>query len=113
MTEFLPFAVAVALVWKLVDFVKFVRAKDTNAWATQLAVWGAGIGVAFLLRESDFSKSLQVGQFVLGGLNAASTVLFGVALGSAASSTFDAKKAIDNNDTAATPPLIPESTASE
>lgn len=106
MEQFLPYAVSVALVWKLVDFAKYVRANETNSYVTQLVVWGGGIGVAFLLRESDFSKSVQVGDFLLANLNAASTVLFGIALGSSASAVYDTKRSIDNSDSAATPSLL-------
>lgn len=108
MNDFLPYAVAVTLVWKLVDLAKYLRAKDTNAALTQAAVWVSGIVVALLLRESDFSSSVHVGDFVLANLNLASTVLFGVALGSTASVAVDTKKAIDGSDSAVTPKLFPK-----
>lgn len=85
--DFTVLAVATALVWKVVSFAKFVMAGDRSKAVTQLVTWGAGIGVAFLVAASDFT--LEVAGVNLADLNAASVVLFGVALGSAASAAYD------------------------
>lgn len=106
--EFVALAVASALVWKLVSFVKMVKAGDANGSVTQLVTWGAGVGVAFLLAASDFAAGIDVGGAALGDLNGASTVLFGVALGSSASAAYDVKKSLDNGDDAKEPNLLSE-----
>lgn len=85
--DFAVLAVATALVWKVVSFAKFVLSGDTNKAVTQLVTWAAGIGVAFLVAASDFT--LEVAGANLADLNAASVVLFGVALGSTASAAYD------------------------
>lgn len=87
--EFVPIAVAAALVWKIVSFVKFLMSGDKNKAVTQLVTWAAGIGVAFLLAASDFASSVDVGDHTLGNLNGASVILFGVALGSVAAAAYD------------------------
>lgn len=87
--EFVPIAVAAALVWKIVSFVKFLMSGDKNKAVTQLVTWAAGIGVAFLLAASDFAEGVDVGSHSLGNLNPASVVLFGVALGSVAAAAYD------------------------
>jgi predicted membrane protein len=104
--DFVALAVASALVWKIVSFGKAALNGDKNAVVTQLLVWGAAVGVAFLLAASDFAGGIKVGSAVLGDLNAASVVLFGVSLGSTASVGFDVKKAIDVTDTAKELPLL-------
>lgn len=87
--DFVPIAVAAALVWKIVSFTKFLSAGDRPKIVTQLVTWGAGIGVAFLLAASDFGSGIEVVGLALGELNAASVILFGVALGSTAAVGYD------------------------
>lgn len=110
MGDFVPLAAAIALAWKLVDFVKFVRARDTNGIVTQLAVWVAGVVVVFLLAATDFADGIAIGDKALGSMNAASLLFIGLGfVGSSASVIYDFKRARDNTDTAATPMLVPTS----
>lgn len=97
--DFLPLVVAIALIWKIVDLVKLFR-PNLPSKVVQALGFGVGIGVAFLLRETDFASSIAIGDFKLSDLNAYSTALFGSTLGGTASVGVDFKKAIDNGDTA-------------
>lgn len=106
MNDFIPLATAVALMWKLVDFVKHCRVRDVNAIVTQLAVWGAGVVVTFLLASSDWGDKVPVGGHQLDKLNVASLVLFGLSLGATASVGYDFKRAFDGSDSSAMPSLV-------
>lgn len=105
--DFIPLVVAAATIWKVVDFVKFAKARDASSIATQIVTWVAGVSMAFLLAESDFGAGLDVAGHALANLNGASVVLFGLGLGSTASGVVDFKKARDNTDSAAVPSLLP------
>lgn len=109
--DFAPLLAALALAWKLVDFLKYVRTKDSNAALTQLAVWVAGVGVIFLLGATDFAPNVNIGGMALDSVNFWSKVLIGVSIGSSGSVLFDAKKAVDRTDSAKTPALFNDSSA--
>lgn len=97
----------IALIWKAVDFVKFVTNKDVNSTVTQVTVWVAGIGVSFLAAESNVAQNIVLAGTRFADMNTGSLVLIGLLLGSTSSAVVDLKKARDNNDTAATPSLLP------
>ncbi len=101
--DFVPLLAAIALVWKIVDFAKYVRAKNVDAIIVQLAVWLAGVAVVFLLANTDFAGGIVVGDLVLASMKWPSLVLIGLSVGSSSSVLVDAKKAVDNTDSAAVP----------
>lgn len=105
--EAITFAVMAALALKLVDFVKFLKNKDVNSVVTQLAVWGAGVLIVFLVAASDFAVGLTVGDLSLNQLNWSSLVLVGLTLGSTGSVAFDFKKSFDNTDSSKIETLLP------
>jgi hypothetical protein len=99
-----------ALVTKVVDFARHVRAKDWNAVVTQLVAWAAGVAGAFLLAASDFANGVtfdQLGGYKLSDLNGASLTFIGMAVLSVASKLVDVQKAVDGSQSAAVPPLLP------
>lgn len=104
--EFVPLLAAAALVWKIVDFLKYLRTGDVNGVFTQLSVWVAGVAVVLLLANTDWADGITVGDTILGALNGASLVLLGLSVGSTSSVLYDTKAAIDGSDTAVKPPLI-------
>jgi hypothetical protein len=104
--DFAPLAVAIALMWKVVDFVKLLRVRDWNGVVTQAAVWGAGVGTTFLLAHTDFSSGIKIADLPLASLNASTLVLLGLSLGSTASVLYDGKRALDRSDSAAMPGLL-------
>lgn len=105
--DFAPLLAAIALIWKIVDTVKYARARNVDAIVTQLGVWLAGVGVVLLLAATDFANGIEVAEFSLDKLNIASLVLLGLTIGSSASVAVDVKKAIDNTDSAAVPSKAP------
>lgn len=104
--DFAPLVVALALVWKLVDFAKACRVRDIDAIVSQLAVWVAGVIVIFLLAATDFASGVKIGSLNLDALNAASLVLLGLSIGSTGSVAYDFKRAFDGSDSAAQPSLV-------
>lgn len=91
----------IALAWKFVDFLKFLRNRDWNASLTQICVWAAGVGVVFLGAAADDTKTIKVGTIALGAMNTPGKVLLGLCVLSVGSVVYDFKKAFDNTDSAA------------
>lgn len=96
-----------AIVFALINFMKFVRAKDWNAAFTQAAVWVAGVIVVAVAAQAEIAKGLVVPgtTFALSGLDFASQILVGMQASSLFTFGNEVKKAIDNGDNAQTPPL--------
>jgi hypothetical protein len=104
--EFVPIVVLLATVKKIVDLMRYARGGDYNGVITQLVVWAAGVAVVALAANTVWADGIVFGDTRLAGLNLASQVLAGIALGSAASLTQDAFKAVDNSQSEAKPPLV-------
>jgi hypothetical protein len=99
-------ATAAATVKKIVDFVRFLSAKDVISVVTQVLAWVAGIGAAFLLAAADITANYDLGGgYVLGRANGASLILLGLGFGSGGSLLTDLIKARDNSQSAAVPRL--------
>jgi hypothetical protein len=101
--DFVPLLAATALIWKAVDFVRFIRARDTDSALTQLVVWAVGVAVTFLLAGTNYADGIVIGDLSLGRANWESLLLIGLSLGSSASALVDFKRAIDNTDSARVP----------
>lgn len=102
---FVPLLVLLALVKKLVDFVRFVKARDGWSVATQVVAWLAGIGVVMMAAHTAWAHTLVFGDVSLAGMGAWSQVFAGIAVGSAGSVLKDAVAAVDNTQSAAVPSL--------
>jgi hypothetical protein len=107
MDAFLTTAGSVTLIKAIVDFVKYVRARDVNGWATQLTVWVAGLVVMALLRTSDLAATIVLADVPLDQAQIGTLILAGLGLGSSAMFVNEIKNAIDNTSTAKKPPLVP------
>jgi hypothetical protein len=103
--DFVVIPVMGALIAKIVDFAKFVRAKEWNGVVTQAASWVAGVLVVLLVAQTDFA-SFEVNNIVLGEMNLASQVFLGLIATSVISVVYDFRKAIDPSDSARTPSLL-------
>lgn len=101
--DFVPLAAAVALIWKVVDFARYLRAKDVDSSLTQAVVWAVGTAVTFLLAGTNWAGSIVLGDVALGLMSWQSLLLVGLSLGSTASALVDFKTAIDNTDSAVVP----------
>lgn len=97
-----------AIVFTLINFLKFVRSGDWNAAGTQLIVWVSGIVVVAIGAQAIISNSLEIPgtTLALGKLDIWSQVLVGLQASSLFSALNEAKKAVDNRDTAQTPSLL-------
>lgn len=101
-----PLALFGGLLYALINFAKNVRAGDKNAWTTQAIVWGAGVILTFLFAFSMFGDSMKItDELSLSQLDPAATLIVGLSASSLVSAGYDVKKALDNSDTAKTPPL--------
>lgn len=109
---FVPMLAMLALVGKFVDFLRYASkfSRHRNAVLTQLIAWVAGIVVVQLFAHSSWADSLPVGDSTLGHLNFWSQLIYGLGFASIASAAADFKRAVDNNDSAAVPPLVEPTT---
>lgn len=106
MESFITTTGSLALVKAIVDFLKYLRAKDTNGAITQLIVWLSGIGVVLLLKASDFAATFDVGGVPLSDANTGTVILAGLGLGAAAMLVNDVKSALDNSDSSVKPNFV-------
>lgn len=107
MDSVFPLLGLAALVVKLTDFLKYVTNKDKSAVTTQLMVWIAGVSGVFLYSASNFASNVLVNGVQLGDLNGFSKLLLGLGVSSAGSFGYDLTRRIDNDDSGATPALLP------
>lgn len=94
---------------KVTDFLKFLRNKDWNAAVTQLVVWASGAVVMFMASVAKVVHDVEIPSLngvTFGSLDGGSKILVGTAITSLLSVGYDFKKALDNTDTAKTPPLM-------
>lgn len=99
----------VALVWKVVDFLRLVANLGTqrSAVVTQLTAWLGAVAVVFLYGASDLGDFHVPGTaLALADVNGWTKLVLGLAVGSTASAAVDVKQAIDRNDNASKPPLV-------
>jgi hypothetical protein len=106
--EALLIAALVAFASKLTDLAKYISAKDWNAAGTQVVAWLIGIATLAVAGASDLTKGLTVPglDVTLGSIDFVGLVLLGLSATSILSKVVDVTKAIDQNDSAKTPPLF-------
>lgn len=104
--EFVPILVILAMVKKLVDFVRFLKAFDVSSVVTQLVAWLAGFAVIALAAHTPWAAGLVFGDVSLAKLGIAAQILVGIAIGSSGSLATDVIKAADNSQSAAVPRLL-------
>lgn len=106
MSDWIPLVALIGLVTSVINFVKYIRNGDTNGWVTQAAVWLAGVIGIVLFSHTTYADSVSFGGHSLDTVNIWTQVFIGLTLGGVAAFAVDIKKALDNNDTAAKPPLV-------
>lgn len=96
-----------AFALKALDFVKYILNKDWNATITQAAAWITGIIVLWVASAASIFDAVNVPglNVTFGSLDAGSLIFIGLNLASFFGVVYDFKKAIDNTDSAKTPPL--------
>lgn len=97
------------VVFSFVNVLKFASGRQWNAVVTQLIAWVAGIAGIFLAGATQFASGIAVGNMTLASLDGASKLFLGLIATSLLSTVNEIKKAIDSSDSAATPPLLPNS----
>src|SRR5688572_25197383 len=105
--EFIPAAAMLALILKVIDFLRYARSGDLNGVFTQLCAWGAGIGVVVLMAQTQWANGVEIGDIALSQMGIWSLVFAGMQVASGASVIKDFTKSIDNNNTSAIPTLLP------
>lgn len=96
------------LIWKVVDFLRFLVARDRSSITTQATAWIAGVLVVWLGSSADLTADLTFPGIdaSLGSLDGGSIVLLGLLASSLASSLVDVKQAVDNSDSSRVPRLV-------
>jgi hypothetical protein len=114
-----------ALAYKGTDFVKYVvvllrparymgddpklaRSGAWNGLVTLLLGCAVGIGVVFLMAHTAWSNQVRLGNRTLKHMPWTSDVVLGAAITAISALIFDVKKAVDRNDSASTPKLMPK-----
>lgn len=104
--EFVASVAMAALVLKVIDFLRYLRAADVNGVLTQLSAWIAGVVVILLVAQTDWADGIAVGDMTLATINIWSLIFYGLTAGSSASLVKDVVKAVDNTNSAQIPTLL-------
>lgn len=87
------------------DDAKETRDEAVNGLTTLLTGCVAGIGIVLLFTQTGLASDVKVGGTALTSLSFASKIALGLAMTSVAGVLFDAKKAVDNTDSASKPKM--------
>jgi hypothetical protein len=103
-----PLVALGTLVFTFVNFLRFLTARNWSSVLTQLIAWAAGIAGVFLMRATDFAPGITFGDKSLDKVGFWSALLLGLLATSLLSTVNEVKKALDNNDSAKVPALLPD-----
>lgn len=106
--EFVPLMAMALLVFQVINFVRYLKAGDTNGIVTTVAVWVAGVSVVFLVAQTDFARSITITDTTLANLNAWSLLFVGLTVSSIGNFANEALGAVDANRTTQKPQLVDE-----
>jgi len=95
-----------AFILKLVDLVKYVVKGDANGIVTLLLTWIVGFAAVQIFIETQWGDEVKIGDETLDQLSTMSKIVFGLVAPAIAALLYDAKKAVDNSDTAKSPRLL-------
>lgn len=107
--EFVPLIAMGALVFTLVNFLRYLTNGDFKSAITQLVSWAAGVFVVLLVAQTDFADGISVGDQALSALNFYSLLFVGLQASSIFGFGQKAVEALDNTQTARVPSLVPTS----
>ncbi len=105
--EFLPAIAMIALIGKVVDFLRYAKSRDVNGVFTQLIAWVAGVVGVLVAAQTTFAAAIPIGDRMLGTFSLWDQIFFGLSAASLYSTFVDTKKAVDNTNSAAIPTLLP------
>jgi hypothetical protein len=95
-----------AFILKLVDLVKYLIAGlrgDWNDFITLALTWIVGFLAVMIFIKTQWGDEVKLGDQTLDELNFEAKAVFALAAPSIAALLYDAKKAVDNSDTASSP----------
>lgn len=97
-----------AISTKFVDFSKYVKAGDRNGALTQVYAWFVGVVFTVALAKSGLAEDLFLpfSELPFSKYGTIAQILVGLSPGSLGGVFVDAKKAIDNTDSAKVPSLF-------
>ena len=100
---------------KIIELIKYLRARDINAAVTLLAIHLTGVIVMLFAAAAKVSETLVVPgtSAPIGQLDTASVIFMGLTFASLTSKLYDFQKAVDGSTSAAQPPLLPSSTPNQ
>lgn len=104
--EFIPAVAMIALVGKVVDFLRYAKSADMNGVLTQLIAWIAGVVGVMLAAQTSFAATIAIGDRPLGAFSLWDQIFFGLSAASLYSAFKDTTKAVDNTNSAAIPTLL-------
>lgn len=105
--SFVPLVAMGSLVFTFINLLKNVANKLWSPVVTQLISWLAGVVVVWLFAKTNWADTISFGGTPLSTLNAMSQFVIGLMAASLFGVVKDITKAIDQNDSAKTPPLLP------
>jgi len=110
-------AVFGALVLKATDLVKYLnamrssdqktRSDGQNGTITLVLNAVLGVGVVFLMAQTQWADEITIGEETLATLGGGSLTVLGLTISSFGSLLYDLKKAVDGTETASTPAITP------
>jgi hypothetical protein len=102
-----PIVLLGTLVFTFVNFLRFLVGRDWSAVLTQLIAWGAGVAAVFLIKATPFAQGVKIGSMQMDKMGFWSSLVVGLLATSLLSTVNVVKKALDANDSAKVPALIP------
>jgi hypothetical protein len=102
-----PIVLLGTLVFTFVNFLRFLVGRDWSSVLTQLIAWGAGVAAVFLVKETPFAHGVTIANMPMDKMGFWSSLVVGLMATSLLSTVNEVKKALDANDSAKVPSLIP------
>lgn len=96
-----------ATVFAVINFLKYLAARDWNAVITQVIVWVGGFVVVWVAAQTTLFGNFAFNLVPLKLLKTADLIFIGFNIGSGGTFANELKKAFDRSDTATTPMLLP------
>lgn len=107
MLDFAPLIALPLLIIKVIDFLRYLKARDWNGVSTQLITWIAGVVVLMLVAHTSWASAIPIGNAPLTKIGLWSQIFAGLSISSTSSVIKDALKSFDNHNTSAIPTLLP------
>lgn len=96
---------------KIIELIKYLRARDTNGAVTLLSIHITGVLVMLVAAEAEITETLVIPGMTqaIGTIDLLSVIFIGLVFSSLTSKLYDFQKAVDNSDSAVQPSLLSDS----